>query len=148
MTGIGNAMTRKLLIGFMGATLALVMFSLASAAFGYAVNPLHALITADPSTLTSLVFIGATAPQYAASFNTGTPGTLTAANTATDGTGATGRALIFTAEAVSGGKSVLPAVILNGLGTNVKTNLRFFKNNGSTPETADNNSLKIGRAHV
>lgn len=83
----------------------------------------------------------ATAPQFATDYNAGTPATLTAANTATDGTGATGRALIFTAEAVSDGESVLPMIRFMPLGSNVKTVLRIFKNNGSDPEVAGNNSL-------
>ena len=80
----------------------------------------------------------ATAPQFVTSPNMGTPGTLTAANTATDGTGSTGRALIFTAGA-SG--SVLPKIRLMHLGTNIATLIRVFRNNGSDPEVAGNNAL-------
>jgi len=79
-----------------------------------------------------------TAAQFAGTPNKGTPGYLTAANTTRDGTGATGRQLLFTAGA-SG--SVLPGVQLQPRGTNVQTVLRFFRNNGSDPETAANNSL-------
>lgn len=80
----------------------------------------------------------ATAPQFVTTPNKGTPATLTAANTGLTGTGATGRALVFTAGA-SG--SMLPGITFMHLGTNVATLLRIFKNNGSDPEVADNNSL-------
>lgn len=82
-----------------------------------------------------------TAPQYASTPNAGTPASLTAANTATDGTGATGRALVFTAETVTNGGSILPGIQLTPLGSNVKTNLRIFRNNGSDPEVAGNNAM-------
>lgn len=63
--------------------------------------------------------------------------TMTAANTAADGTGTVGT--LFTADATNGGRveriRVLP------LGTNVATVLRVFINNGSTSATAANNSL-------
>jgi hypothetical protein len=80
----------------------------------------------------------ATAPQFATTPNAGTPASLTAANTALDGTGATGRALIFTAGS-SG--SFLPSVNLRHLGSNVATVARFFVNNGTDPEVAGNNAL-------
>jgi len=80
----------------------------------------------------------ATAPQFATTPNKGSPATLTAANTALDGTGATGRALVFTA-GTSG--SFLPAIRFMHLGTNVATLCRVFRNNGSDPETAGNNAL-------
>jgi hypothetical protein len=80
----------------------------------------------------------ATAPQFVTSVNKGTPATLTAANTALDGTGATGRALLFTAGA-SG--SVLPAIRYLHKGTNVATVMRAFRNNGNDPEVAANNVL-------
>lgn len=80
----------------------------------------------------------ATAPQFASTPNKGTPASLTAANTSTAGTGATGRALIFTAGA-SG--SILPAVRCMHLGTNVATLVRIFRNNGSDPEVSTNNAL-------
>jgi hypothetical protein len=79
-----------------------------------------------------------TAAQFISSPNKGTPATLTAANTSTDGTGATGRALIFTAAA---GGSKLPAVLIEHLGTNVQSLIRIFRNNGSDPEVAANNNL-------
>lgn len=82
-----------------------------------------------------------TAPQYATTPNAGSPASLTAANTATDGTGATGRALILTAESVSNGGTVLPILRFAPLGSNVKTVLRVFKNNGSDPEVAGNNAF-------
>lgn len=80
----------------------------------------------------------ATAPQFATTPNSGAPGSLTAANTALTGAGATGRALIFTAGA-SG--SILPAVLVTHLGSNVATVARVFRNNGSDPETASNNTM-------
>lgn len=80
----------------------------------------------------------ATAPQFVTAVNKGTPASLTAANTALDGTGSTGRALVFTAGS-SG--SVLPALRFLHLGTNVATLLRVFRNNGSDPEVAGNNAL-------
>lgn len=80
----------------------------------------------------------ATAPQFVTTPNKGTPGSLTAANTATDGTGATGRVLIFTAGS-SG--SLLPSIRFMHLGTNVATLCRVFRNNGSDPATPGNNNL-------
>lgn len=80
----------------------------------------------------------ATAPQFAATPNPGTPGSLTAANISKDGTGATGRLLIFTA-ATNG--SLLPFVRNHPKGGNVATMVRFIRNNGSDPEVASNNSL-------
>jgi len=80
----------------------------------------------------------ATAPQFVTTPNAGVPATLTAANTATDGTGSTGRALVFTAGA-SG--SILPSIRFMHLGTNVQTLCRVFVNNGSDPEVAGNNAL-------
>jgi hypothetical protein len=77
--------------------------------------------------------------QFASIPNKGTPATLTAANTALTGTGATGRALIFTAGANG---AILPFVQGQHLGTNSNPGVvRFFRNNGSDPEVADNNSL-------
>lgn len=63
--------------------------------------------------------------------------TITAANTAKDGTGTT--LLIMTADATEGGN--LGAIVCEPLGTNVATVLRVFLNNGSTPATAANNTL-------
>jgi hypothetical protein len=83
----------------------------------------------------------ATAPQFSTKPNPGTPGSLTAANTSTAGTGATGRILVFTAEAVEGGGSILPGLRFKHLGTNIATLMRIFLNNGSDPEVAANNSL-------
>lgn len=85
----------------------------------------------------------ATAPQFVTTPNAGSPATLTAANTALDGTGATGRALIFTAGA-SG--SLLPSIRFMHLGTNVATLCRVFYNNGSDPEVAGNNALIAEKA--
>lgn len=81
----------------------------------------------------------ATAPQFATTVNAGTPGTLTAANTALDGTGATGRQLIFTCGGSAG--SLLPSILFTHKGTNVATVMRVFRNNGSDPEVAANNVL-------
>lgn len=80
----------------------------------------------------------ATAAQFAATPNKGTPGSLTAANTSKDGTGSTGRLLIFTAGA-SG--SYLPYARAHPKGANVATMVRYFRNNGSDPEVAANNTL-------
>lgn len=80
----------------------------------------------------------ATAPQFVTTPNKGVGGTLTAANTALDGTGATGRLLVFTAGA-SG--SLLPSIVYTHKGTNVATVMRVFRNNGSDPEVAGNNVL-------
>lgn len=79
-----------------------------------------------------------TAPQFAASVNSGVPSKLTAANTALDGTGATGRALIFTGTTNG---SILPFIRFTHLGTNAATVARIFKNNGTDPEVASNNAL-------
>jgi hypothetical protein len=68
-----------------------------------------------------------------------TPGSLTAANTATDGTGTT--LLIATAPATASGGSIVERIRCMHLGTNVATVVRVFLNNGSTPATAGNNSL-------
>lgn len=80
----------------------------------------------------------ATAAQFAATPKLYIGGALTAANTALDGTGATGRTQVFEG-GVNG--SVLDKVIVRHKGTNVQTVVRIFINNGSTPETAGNNSL-------
>lgn len=84
-----------------------------------------------------------TSPAFATTPNKGAPATLTAANTATDGTGATGRALIFTAGATG---SVLPSIRIKPLGTGVATLVRVFRNNGSDPEVASNNALIAEKA--
>ncbi len=80
----------------------------------------------------------ATAPQFVTVVNPGTPGTLTAANTALDGTGATGRLLVFTAASTG---SLLPSILFTHKGTNVATVMRVFRNNGADPEVAANNVL-------
>lgn len=83
-------------------------------------------------------------PQFVATPNAGTPGVLTAANTALDGTGTTGRLLAFTAGA-SG--SLLPSIRFTHKGTNSSaTVMRVFRNNGADPETATNNVLIGERA--
>lgn len=63
--------------------------------------------------------------------------TITAANTAKDGTGTVN--LIFTADASNGGR--VERIRAVPLGTNVATVLRIFINNGSDPTTAANNTL-------
>lgn len=63
--------------------------------------------------------------------------TLTAANTAKDGTGTV--ATVFTADATAG--SFLQKLIFRPAGTNVATVARVFLNNGSTNATASNNTL-------
>ena len=62
--------------------------------------------------------------------------TLTTANTAKDGTGTV--ATVFTADTDGSTVSYLQCM---PLGTNVKTLLRVFVNNGSTNATAANNTL-------
>lgn len=64
-------------------------------------------------------------------------GTISAANTAKDGTGTV--VTIFTADATNGGR--VEKVRIKALGTNVATVLRLFINNGSTNATAANNTL-------
>lgn len=64
-------------------------------------------------------------------------GTISAANTAKDGTGTV--VTIFTSDATNGGR--VEKVRIKSLGTNVVTVMRFFLNNGSTNATAANNSL-------
>lgn len=81
----------------------------------------------------------ATAPQFVAVVNKGTPATLSAANTSLEGVGATGRALVFTAGANG---SLLPAMRFLHLTSNAsQTVARVFRNNGSDPEVAANNAL-------
>ena len=64
-------------------------------------------------------------------------GSLTAANTAMDGTGTV--LTIFTADATNGGR--FEGVRAKALGTNVASVARIFINNGSTNTSAANNSL-------
>lgn len=80
----------------------------------------------------------AAAPVFAVTPNVTVNGPLSAANVARDGTGATGRVLIFTAGA-SG--SVFGHAQIASLGTNAACVLRFFLNNGSDPEVGANNLL-------
>ena len=68
-----------------------------------------------------------------------TPGSLTAANTATDGTGTV--LLLATAPATASGGSLVESIRCMHLGTNVATVARVFLNNGSTPTVAGNNAL-------
>lgn len=68
-----------------------------------------------------------------------TPGSLTAANTATDGTGTV--LLLATAPATASGGSLVERIRCMHLGTNVATVVRVFLNNGSTPTVAGNNAL-------
>ena len=64
-------------------------------------------------------------------------GSISAANTAKDGTGTV--VTVFTADATNGGR--VERLRIRALGTNVATVLRVFINNGSTNTTAANNSL-------
>jgi len=64
-------------------------------------------------------------------------GSLTAANTNTDGTGTV--LTVFTAAATNGGRC--DAVMALAAGSNVATVARVFINNGSTNATAGNNTL-------
>lgn len=69
-----------------------------------------------------------------------TPGALTAANTALDGTGTT--LLIATAPLVTGGGSLVERIRCMHKGTNTSATVaRVFLNNGSDPAVATNNSL-------
>jgi len=69
-----------------------------------------------------------------------TPQTLTAANTATDGTGTV--ALVATAPvAASPAGSLVEKIRCAHLGTNIASVVRVFLNNGSTPTVAGNNAL-------
>jgi hypothetical protein len=68
------------------------------------------------------------------------PATLTAANTAKDGTGTV--ATVFTGNATGNNAgNFVQKLLARALGTNVTTVLRVFINNGSTNATATNNSL-------
>jgi hypothetical protein len=75
------------------------------------------------------IYIGAPQVQWGAN--------ITAANTATDGTGTV--TTIFTADATDGSR--VDMIRIRALGTNVATVLRVFVNNGSTNATAGNNTL-------
>jgi hypothetical protein len=82
-----------------------------------------------------------TAPIFSKEPQIGTPAgdigvTLTAANTAKDGTGTVG--IFFTAGADGGNVERVRAM---PLGTNVATVLRIFVNNGGATTTARNNSM-------
>jgi hypothetical protein len=77
-----------------------------------------------------------TSPAFSSVPNAGTPGALTAANTALDGTGTT--LLLFTGAAAG---SLLDRIRCMHRGTNVATVARVFLNNGSDPAVAGNNSL-------
>jgi hypothetical protein len=87
------------------------------------------------------ILIGSSSPGFASvPPSTFTPGALTAANTALDGTGTT--LLIATAPAVaSPAGSVVERIRCMHKGTDVATVARVFLNNGSTPTVAGNNSL-------
>lgn len=77
----------------------------------------------------------ATQPQFASTMKT-TWGTVTAANTAKDGTGT-----VVTVATGGTSGSLINKIEVRSLGTNVATVMRFFVNNGSTNATATNNSL-------
>lgn len=84
--------------------------------------------------------LASTSPSFASNPPSNfTPGALTAANTALDGTGTT--LLIATAPATASGGSMVERVRCMHKGTNVATVVRVFKNNGSTPTVAGNNTL-------
>lgn len=78
-----------------------------------------------------------TAPIYSAYPIVTWAPTITAANTAKDGTGTVNT--VFTADATNGGRC--EKLKIKALGSNVATSLRVFINNGSTNATAANNSL-------
>lgn len=78
-----------------------------------------------------------TAPIYSAFPIVTWAQSITAANTAKDGTGTV--ATVFTADGTNGGR--VEKLKVRGLGTNVATVLRIFINNGSTNATAANNTL-------
>ena len=81
--------------------------------------------------------LAGTSPAFASTpFSNATPGSLTAANTALDGTGTT----LLLVTAPSGG-SFVERIHVQHLGTNVQTVARVFRNNGSTPTVAGNNAL-------
>jgi len=63
--------------------------------------------------------------------------TLTAANTAKDGTGTV--ATVFTADATNGSR--VEKIVAKALGTNVASVLRVFLNNGLTNATPANNTM-------
>lgn len=92
------------------------------------------------SLLEGLFLAASTSPAFASVPPSNfTPGSLTAANTAMDGTGTT--LLLATAPATASGGSLVDSIRCMHLGTNVATVVRVFLNNGSTPATAGNNSL-------
>src|SRR3954462_10316528 len=64
-------------------------------------------------------------------------GTISAANTALDGTGTV--VTVFTADATNGGR--VDTLKVRQIGTNIATVLRVFINNGSTNATATHNTL-------
>jgi hypothetical protein len=86
------------------------------------------------------LLLAGTSPAFASTPPSNfTPGSLTAANTATDGTGTT--LLLATAPATASGGSLVERIRCMHLGTNVATVVRVFLNNGSSPAVAGNNSL-------
>lgn len=87
-----------------------------------------------------VTIMAGTSPAFASTPGSNfTPGTLTAANTALDGTGTV--LLLATAPATASGGSLIESIRCAHLGTNVVTVIRIFYNNGSTPTVAGNNSL-------
>lgn len=77
-----------------------------------------------------------TSPGFASTPNAGTPGKLTNANTALDGTGTT---LDILTAGASG--TFIDRVRCMHLGSNVATAVRFYDNNGSSAAVAANNTL-------
>lgn len=77
----------------------------------------------------------ATSPQYASAMKVAF-GTVSAANTAKDGTGT-----VVTVATGGTNGSLINKIEVRALGTNVATVMRFFVNNGSANTTASNNAL-------
>lgn len=128
-------MNRKIIL----ATYYLKKWRYRAAAIAFIVG-LVALGILDPLLGSLAAVAAATSPAFASVPPSNfTPGSLTAANTALDGTGTT--LLVATAPATASGGSVVESLRCMHKGTNVATVLRVFKNNGSTPTVAGNNSL-------
>ena len=77
-----------------------------------------------------------TSPIFIGTPNTGIYAGITAANTATDGTGT-----VYTVFTAGANGSYVRRLLVKALGSNVATVMRVFVNNGSTQGTASNNVL-------
>ena len=77
-----------------------------------------------------------TSPIFVGTPNTGIYAGITAANTATDGTGT-----VYTVFTAGANGSYVRRLLIKPLGTNVATVMRVFVNNGSSQGTAANNVL-------